>query len=241
MRFGVASGMHYSMPVEKTSRKSGVRSEAIPAPGQTPGSLYSFLPADGASRAGAVSRELSRTLTEGLGVAVLLADFACDGYSLWPVADAPRRLDGRTWGAFVSQRDGVDILDAREVHPRQLASVIDYARARYHVICADLTGAKSAHAMEIFRASDGIFLVGSTDASSLEGVHEKLEWLRAINLDDNCGLLLEQLPNRVTPTQVEERTGLPVCGLINNSQQIDQLANWLAASSERSAAYAMAG
>src|SRR5580700_3749556 len=56
--------------VLNTNRTGGVASEA-----PSPGSIFSFVPAHGACRAGAVAQQLSRSLSEGLGIAVLLADF----------------------------------------------------------------------------------------------------------------------------------------------------------------------
>lgn len=53
-------------------RKSDVLFEASRP---VPGPIFSFVPADGDSRAGAVAQQVNRTLTEGLGAAVLLANF----------------------------------------------------------------------------------------------------------------------------------------------------------------------
>src|SRR5712664_4589216 len=95
------------------------------------GPIYSFLPAHGGSRAGAVAEQLSRTLAEVPGFSVLLAGFAAREYSLWNPADSPRRLDGHTWGAFVFESGGIEVLDAREVYPRQLSRVLEYAQRKY--------------------------------------------------------------------------------------------------------------
>ena len=76
------------------------------------GPIYSFVPARGGSRAGAVAEQLSRTLTEVSGLSVLLAGFAAREYSLWNPSDSPRRLDGHTWGAFVFDSHGIEVLDA---------------------------------------------------------------------------------------------------------------------------------
>lgn len=197
--------------------------------GSIPGSIFCFLPAHGDSRAGAVAKQLSRTLSDGLGVTVLLAEFGRRGYPLWSGPEAPRRLDGRTWGAFVSDTEGLTILDAREIHPRQMRGVLDYARAHYHIVCADLTDASEVHAGEVLRAADGIFLVSESDPASVEGVREKSEWLRSIDLGEQCALLLRRSAKGAGARDMEELTGLPVCSLIENAEQIRQLATWLAA------------
>jgi len=210
------------------------------------GSIFSFVPADSVSRAGAVAQQLSRTLTEGLGDSVLLADFDRRAYSFWSANEAPRRLDGRTWGAFASKVDGIEVLNAREVHARQLAPLLEFARENYRIVCADLTEAKESHALEVLRASEAIFLVSASRHTSLETVCEKASWLRQIDLGDRCALLLDRVPDGVTPHEAEEISGLPLCSLVETAEQIAQLALWLAASTKPAeesdeSAFAMAG
>lgn len=237
--------------MEINLRESEVRSEVLQGTRRAhaileraSGTIVSFVPAHGDSRAGAVAEQLSRTLTEGLGVSVLLADFDTRGYPLWTSTEAPRRLDGRTWGAFVTEVDGLDILDARETHPRQLGRLLDHAREQYSAICADLTGAREPHALEVLRASDAIFLVTDSGHAAMEGVREKAEWLQSIDLIDRVGLLVRRSPGGPTVDEIEDLTGLPVCSLIETDAQMAQLAGWLgsqAAVTVSDAAYALAG
>jgi hypothetical protein len=206
-----------------------------------PGSIFSFLPANGGSRTGTVSQRLTRTLSEalvseGVGNTVLLAGFERRSQSFWRAREGQRRLDGRTWGALVSNHDGVDVLEAGEVHPRQLAQVFDYAREKYSIVCADLAGAKEASALAVLRASEGIFLVATSDKASLAGVREKDAWLRSIDLSERCGVLLERVPGGAHAGDVEDLTGLPVSSLIESQRQISQFAGWLAASHDAEAA-----
>jgi hypothetical protein len=139
---------------------------------------------------------------------------------VWRAAEAPRRLDGRSWGAFVSEADGYDVLDARE---------------HYSVICADLSGAKEAHAVELLRASDVIFLVSSSDRPSLEMVRDKAEWLQSIDLGDRCGLLLWHTPRGASAAEAEEITGLPISGVVDSEEQIAHLVAWIAPQRETAA------
>jgi len=174
------------------------------------GPIYSFVPAHGASRAGAVAEHLSRTLAEGFGRSVLLANFA-------------QREDR----ILESRRQSV--LDARELHPSQLGPAFENARERYSVICADLSGAEEARELEVLRASDAVFLVGSADWASLELTREKAEWLRSADLGERCGLLLWHASDGATAEQAEEYTGLPVCSLVDREEHLERLARWLAA------------
>jgi len=193
------------------------------------GPIYSFLPAHGGSRAGAVAEQLSRTLSEVPGFSVLLAGFAAREYSLWNPADSPRRLDGHTWGAFVFESRGVEVLDAREVYPRQLRRVLEYAQRKYRIVCADVTEAKEAHSLETLRTSECIFVVSHSDRASLEMAREKRHWLKSIDLADQCGLLLDRVPGGLSAEEAEEITGLPMCSLVDRPEYIQRLAGWLVA------------
>lgn len=193
------------------------------------GPIYSFVPAHGGSRAGAVAEQLSRTLSEVPGFPVLLAGFAAREYSLWNPSDSPRRLDGQTWGAFVFESKGMEVLDAREVYPRQLRKVLEYAQRKYRIVCADISEAKEQHSLETLRASECIFIVSHSDVASLEMAREKRQWLQSIDMADQCGLLLDRVPGGVTSEEAEEITGLPMCSLVDRPEYIERLAGWLVA------------
>jgi hypothetical protein len=204
---------------------------------QCSGLIFSFLPAHGGSKATEMIRGLCRTVAKDLELRVLLAQFdAPDAESgrcsVWRTADAPRRLDGHTWGAFVASGECGDELDAREVHPRQLRGVLEYAASHYHLVCADLTGAKEAHATEVLRSSESIFVVSGSGAGSLEIVREKAAWLRSIDLAARCVLLLRTEAGGASPAEAEARTGLRVAGLIESGPDLRHLAQWLGSGEE---------
>jgi hypothetical protein len=204
----------------------------------TPGSIYSFVPAHGGSRAAAVAMQLCRIQTEGLGASVLLAHFDARGGSPWRSKEAPARpngngCDARTWDSLVSEIDGIDALEANDIHPSQLRQVLECAREHYSIVCADLTGARESYALEALRASDGIFLVAGADAKSLEGVRDKLDWLRSFGLSERCGLLLAREPKGASLSDAEDLTGVPLCSLVETESQIEQLARWLAGGTSR--------
>jgi hypothetical protein len=189
---------------------------------------------------------VGRTLTEGPGLVVLLADFEEQENSPWRIAEVPRRFDGRTWGAFVSEVDGVSVLNARDAHPSQLGKLFEFARQNYSVVCVDLTGARESAALAVMRASDGIFLVAGSDAGSLAAIAEKADWLRSADLGAKSGLLLRVVGEMPNIGNAEEITGLPLCSLVDTDEQIAKLAEWLAfdansrSNAERSQ-YALAG
>jgi hypothetical protein len=160
---------------------------------------------------------------------VLLAGFAAREYSLWNPADSPRRLDGQTWGAFVFDSHGLEVLDAREIYPRQLRRVLEFAQRKYRIVCADITEAKESHSVETLRASECTFVVSHSDRASLEMAREKRLWLASIDMADECGLLLDRVPGGVSSEEAEDITGLPLCSLVDRSEYIQRLAGWLVA------------
>ena len=196
------------------------------------GLVYSFVPAHRESKASAVARELSRTLAEGHGLSVLLADFYARGFPLWGTMEAPQRLNRNTWGAFLRREECFDTLEAREAHPSDIRQVLDHGRYQYQVVCADLTEAKQVAALEVLRNSDSIFLVTGSDPASLEIARFKAAWLRSLGLEENSGLLLCRTPEGVGASAAEEATGLPVCALVDCGEELVRLAAWLSTSHE---------
>jgi Flp pilus assembly CpaE family ATPase len=208
---------------------------------QAPGSIFSFVPAHGGSRAGAVAEQLSRTLAEGLGPAVLLADFRTRGYPLWQMDEAPQRLDGRTWGAFVLDRNGLDVLSAPDVNPRELAPLLDRARENYGIIAVDVSEANAAQSSHVLRVSEAIFLVSGSARASLENVRERMQALHSIHAEERCALLLYREPDGVSAVEAEQMTGLPLCSFVDEETQVAQLGRWLAANAQHTEALALAG
>lgn len=156
-------------------------------------------------------------MTEGLGPAVLLADFDSG-------VDSPEGEPGR-----VSTVGGMEVLQARGVDPRRLGGVLGSTRAHYSIVCADLTGATESQALETLRASDAIFIVASGAVGSAESAAEKASWLERLALIERGGLLLNRAPEDCSLQRFEDIAGVPLCSLAETSGQIRQLATWLAA------------
>lgn len=213
--------------MEPTLRKSS--SSARPGASEALGPVYAIVPAHGESNADSVAKSLSRELSEGYSLSVLLADFCSHGFRLWNSSESPQRFDGRTWGAFVTPGEVFDTLEAREAHPRHISRLLAQARTRYNVTCADLSEAKECSALEVLRNADSIFLVANSDPQSLEQARYRAAWLRSMGLDDRTALLLNRLGGGANGAQAEDRTGLPVCGAVSTARDLQRLAEWLAA------------
>jgi Flp pilus assembly CpaE family ATPase len=193
------------------------------------GPVYAIVPAHGGSNADSVARRLTRELSEAYRLSVLLADFCSHGFRSWNATEALQRLDGRTWSGLVTPGDIFDTLEAREADPRHLSRLLDYARTRYHLTCADLSEATESSALELIRNSDSIFLIANSDAPSVEQARDRAAWLRSMGLDQRTGLLLNRVDGGVSGAEAEDRTGLPVCATLDQSRDLQRLAEWLAA------------
>lgn len=205
------------------------RSQFPTGPGESEalGSVYAIAPAHGGANADSVAKQLSRELSEDYRLSVLLADFCTHGFPVWNPAEGPQRLDGRTWGAFVTPGEVLDRLEAREVHPRNISRLLEHARKRYTITCADLSEAKESSALEVFRHADSIFLVANSDLQSIEQTRYRAAWLRSMDLEDRAALLLNRVRGGISGAEAEDRTGLPVCSTVDSLRDLRRLAEWL--------------
>jgi Flp pilus assembly CpaE family ATPase len=212
--------------MEQTVRKCP--SLAGPSESEALGPVYAIVPAHGGSNADSVAKSLSRELSEGYSLSVLLADFCSHGFPLWNSAEPPQRFDGRTWGAFVTPGEIFDTLEAREAHPRHISRLLEHARVRYNVTCADLSEAKESSAVEVLRNADSIFLVANSDRRSVEQACIRAAWLRSLDLEDRTALLLNRVSGGTSGAEAEDCTGLPVCAAVSTARDLQRLAEWLA-------------
>lgn len=219
--------LYWNAIMEPAVRKS--LSPSGPGESEALGPVYAIVPAHGGSNADSVAKTLSRELSEGYSLSVLLADFCSRGFPLWNPAEPPQRFDGRTWGAFVIPGEIFDTLEAREAHPRHISRLLDHARSRYNLTCADLSEAKESSALEVLRNADSIFLVSNSDPRSVEQARYRAAWLRSMDLEERTALLLNNVGGGANGAQAEDRTGLPVCAALNTARDLKRLAEWLAA------------
>jgi hypothetical protein len=151
-------------------------------------------------------------------------------YSFLPAGDTQqaRNLTGRLSEALraylMAESDGRAVL---------LADFLNDANARleprpFTITCADLSHADPGQAAFAVKLSEAIFVISTTDAASLEDAREKAVWLRSAKREECCGLVLLPSLGGANARQAEHITGLPVCAVIREESQIDQLACWIA-------------
>jgi hypothetical protein len=196
------------------------------------GQVVAILPAHCGSNAESLTSGLSRELAESYRLPVLLAEFSNHGFPLLGLgasAAPSQRLDNRTPGAFLRRSGGAfDTLEARDAHPRNIQRLLECARERYSLTCADLSEARESAALEVLANSDSIFLAGNSDPLSLEMARHRAEWLRSLGLAERAALLLKRVPGGLSGADAEDLTGLPVCAILDSGEELRSLAKWIA-------------
>lgn len=197
-----------------------------------PGLVYSFLPAHGDSKVGAVQSRLIRTWTEDLGFSVLLVGFEPQSLSVWESAGPVARLDAEIAGGYLRPEPWGGVLDASAVRSRFLPRLLVKAAERYGIVAVDLTAAREMQSVAAIRASEATFFVSDSDTPSLEMVREKVRWMEYRSIGVACGVLLRRVQGGMRPDLAEDVTSIPVCGLVGEGAPVEQVARWLASDPE---------
>ncbi len=93
------------------------------------------------------------------------------------------------------------------------------------VTCLDLADASQQEARKALGMSEAAFVVSASDAASLaEG---RAQGIRMARENIACGLLLVPVAGGLTTAEAEQRSGLPLCGVLKTQQQIAQVARAL--------------
>jgi hypothetical protein len=165
---------------------------------------------------------LGRTWSEDFGLSVLLVDFE-------PREVTGVEMAGHSRAARHGRREtGLVRLDASRTNSGDLKRMLEQAAARYHVVCVDLTHATAECSSVVLHRAHSIFLASDSDAASLEMTRDKMRQFRSLALQNRCTMLLRRVPGGLRPELAEDLAGAPVCGLVENSDQVTRLARWLA-------------
>ena len=93
------------------------------------------------------------------------------------------------------------------------------------VTCLDLADASAQEAREALRMSEAAFVVATSDAASIE--EARCQSARVARENVPCGLLLVPVLGGLTAIEAEQRSGLPLCGVLKTPQQIAGVARGL--------------
>ena len=195
------------------------------------GKLYAFTGAKAGQGATTIAYNAAFIASELGKRRVLLVDFDLAGGTIsfvlrinhpYNVLDAIRhseKIDKALWSSLVSQRDNVDVLLAPErpepvsIESHRVADVLEYARANYEVIIADLPAVYDRVAQAALANADRVFLVSNPDLPSLHLTRKCLLHLEQIGLSrDQYSLLVTRMQRRpeLTSQDIEKVFGAPL-------------------------------
>ncbi len=200
------------------------------------GKVLCFLPSKpgvGASTvaintAAALAREGSRVLLVDGDLTSGMVRFMLKLENPASIRDAAQRiaeLDEVLWPQLVTEvHDGLDVLHAGRVSvrcnldPDVLLRLMDFWRAAYDVVCFDFSGNLEPFCLDAMRFADRIFLVSTSEVTSLHLLLEKAQILKSNELIERVLVVHNRKANNedLTTKQIEGLIGMPVCKVIRN-------------------------
>ena len=212
---------------------------AMPAKDAIPkvGKVLCFLPSKpgvGASTvaintAAALAREGSKVLLVDGDLTSGMVRFMLKLQNPASIRDAAQRildLDEFLWPQLVTEvHEGLDVLHAGKVSPtgsldsEVLLTLMDFWRAAYDVICFDFSGNLEQFSLDAMRYADRIFLVSTSEVTSLHLLMEKVQLLRASGTIDRVQVVQNRKAphDDLTKRQIEKLIGMPICKVFRNS------------------------
>jgi Flp pilus assembly CpaE family ATPase len=192
--------------------------------------LYAFLPARPGSGATTISAHSAAaaarlgsqpTLLIDFDLRLGMTSFMFKLHGEQSVLDAltfQGQWDDSSWGRALCRRGELDILGSapfeysREPHESAAASVLDYARSKYGVICVDLPGEMREHELETIHRAREIFLVCTSELGTLHMAKRKADFLRTLDVGSRVSVIMNRSDARgaMPIKHVEEILQLPV-------------------------------
>ena len=145
------------------------------------------------------------------------------------IRDAARRisdLDEFLWPQLITKvREGLDVLHAGKASPtgsldsEVLLRMMDFWRAAYDVVCFDFSGSLEPFCLDVMRYADRIFLVSTSEVTSLHLLMEKIQLLKASDMIDRVQVFQNRKAHKddLTQRQIEKVIGMPICKVFRNS------------------------
>jgi Flp pilus assembly CpaE family ATPase len=246
MRAGVREVI--SLPLDRQEVREVIdRLYAMPANDAIPktGKVLCFLPSKpgvGASTvaintAAALAREGSKVLLVDGDLTSGMVRFMLKLQNPASLREAAQRisdLDKFLWPQLITEvHEGLDVLHAGRVSPMGsldsdvLLSLMDFWRAAYDVICFDFSGNLEQFSLEAMRYADRIFLVSTSELTSLHLLIEKAQLLKAYDMIDRVQVVQNRKTRNedLTRRQIEKLIGMKICKVFRNSYSETLAAN----------------
>jgi Flp pilus assembly CpaE family ATPase len=210
-----------------------------PAERESTDLLYSFLPAKPGSGASVTALHTALELSLRPNHRVLFTDFDLNaGMSRFlmklsnplGIRDAIAKIhemDDGLWAEITSRCDDLDLLPpcgietAFDLDSARIRTLFEFARRRYKVIIADLSGMLEQFSVDIMLQSRKVMLVVEPDLACIHHAREKLRFLESHDLRDRMGLVINKWRKdaALTIADIENVLGLPAEATISDSSE----------------------
>ncbi|GAB4368924.1 MAG: hypothetical protein OHK0021_12000 [Bryobacter sp.] len=242
MQAGVREFLRFPFDTEKlASTLSRIETQVAMAPAikESTDLLYSIFPAKPGS--GASMTALHAAIELGLrpNHRVLFADFDLNGgisrflmkltnpLGLRDAIEKIGEMDDALWTEIVSRIDDLDILPPTSVdsdlglEPSRIRTLFEYARKRYRLIFADLSGAMEPYSLDIMQQSRRVLFVVEPDLACIHQAREKLRFLEAQEVHDRVALVITKWRKDapLTIADIESVLGIPSDATISDSPE----------------------
>lgn len=174
------------------------------------GRLVSFLPAKPGTGASTIALHVAEGCARLMENRVLLLDLdlqcgdlgfmtkATGGLTINETLVHAHELDAALWNRLVARTGEVDLLPAGQpaeslqLEPSLLRRVFGFALGRYPLLLADLPGGLDAGAILTLEQSARIFLVSTTDLSSIHLTRRKLDTFAKLGVADKVDVVINR-------------------------------------------------
>jgi Flp pilus assembly CpaE family ATPase len=179
--------------------------------------------------AAALAREGSRVLLVDGDLTSGMVRFMLKLKNPSSIRDAAQRiadLDESLWPQLITQvQEGLDVLHAGvsslscSFDSEVLLSLMDFWRAAYDFVCIDFSGNLEQFSLDVMRFADRIFLVSTSEITSLHLLLEKAHHLKTSDMIERVHVVLNRKAanDDLSKRQIEALIKLPICMVIRNS------------------------
>jgi pilus assembly protein CpaE len=232
MNLGVREFLRFPFdPVKLAATVARIDATVSSAPSERESTdlLFSFLPAKPGVGCSTTAIHTALELSQRPHSRVLLADFDLNcGLSRFllkignplGVRDAVAKMSEMDEGLWTEIKSTVEDLDVLPpclidthlgLEPVRVRALFDYARKRYRVVLADLSGMMEEFSVDILQQSRRILLVVEPDLASVHMAREKMRFLEARELQDRVALVINRWRKDapLTITDIESVLGSP--------------------------------
>ncbi len=207
-----------------------------PATYEATAQIFSFLPSKAGVGTSTLVLNVAAALAREPKTRVLLSDFDMNSgmmrfllklqnsYSVLDAVEHSSAMDEHLWPQLVTTIGNLDVLHAGQINPSlridptQIRNLIQFMRRNYAALCFDLSGNLERYSLEIMQESKRVLLVCTPEIPSLHLAREKLQFLRTIDLEARCAIVLNRMAKKplFSPAQVAEIVGVPVIASVAN-------------------------